>query len=266
MISAGAVMVPRDTYSDRHRPGADPERCDAEVITHTLRGPTMTNLTTAELMATVASAAVKATLVAAGGTPKTPTTPRPGHKPLSTPKTPKPPRRALTAADLAVAVHEAGHAIAGGVLGAELRNAIVGELRGGLKGQASFLDRPHGSDALIAFAGPWAQAKFMAGGRRPTQREFFAVLDTAGCFDQRVLTAAGGLHEGAAAQPILERCWPAVLTVARQLHRTGEVHHEDVCAALGITDGGGVTSVQLASIRSDCRAIPPFNAKTTATA
>lgn len=219
-----------------------------------------------ELIATVASAAVTATLAAAG-TLKTPKTPRPAHKPLSTPKTPKPVRREPVSRDaLAVCVHEAGHAVSGVVLGADFHTAIVGELRDGLKGQAFFYDRPHGSDVLIAYAGPWAEARFLAGGRRPTQREFYTVLDDHGCRDQRVLTAAGGFHAGADVELIIDRAWPSVLAVARQLHRTGEAHHEDVCAALGVTDGGGFTSVQLASLRSGGHTVPPFTARTPAPA
>lgn len=223
----------------------------------------MPDLTTAELLGVVAREVAHAVLTASGTPrkPPTPTTPRPGQKPLNTPK---PIRRALTASDLAVCVHEAGHAVAGVTLGAELRNAVVGELRGGLKGLTTYFGDtlPAHRKLEISYAGPWAQAKFQAGGRRPTQRQLFAVFDGHGCHDQRALVAGGGLHEGSSVQPLIDRCWPAVLTVARQLHLTGEVHHEDVCAALGVTDGGGMGSVQLASIRSGGR-VPPFMTTTT---
>ncbi|WKG01383.1 hypothetical protein [Mycolicibacterium sp. HK-90] len=224
----------------------------------------MTDMTTAQLVATVASAAVRATLAAAGGTRPTPiaAAPRPGQKPLSTPKPSTPPRREPMTVDrqaLAVAVHEAGHSVAAVALGAELRNTVVGELRDGLKGKTYYFadTMPQGRAPEFAYAGPWAEARWLAG-RRPSQRQLFAAFDGHGCRDQRVLTAAGGLHTGADVQPILERCWPAVLTVARQLHLTGEAHHDDVCAALGVTDGGGMTSVQLASLRSGGHQVPPF--------
>ncbi|WP_445168774.1 hypothetical protein ACTXG7_05275 [Mycolicibacterium sp. Dal123E01] len=226
----------------------------------------MTDLTTAELVATVASAAVKATLVAAGSTlstPKTPTAARPGHNPLSTATPVAPPRRALTAADLAVCVHEAGHAVAGVVLGGELRDALVFDLRhDGLRGLTRFHDCPDHLKTRVAYGGPWSEAKFQAGGRRPSQRELFAAMDGHGCRDQRALNAAGGTHEGASVQPIIDRTWPAILTVARQLRRLGEVHSEDVLKALGVRDGGGLTSTDLAEIRSGNRSVPPFNAKT----
>ncbi|BDB41984.1 hypothetical protein Mkiyose1088_13920 [Mycobacterium kiyosense] len=163
-------------------------------------------------------------------------------------------------AHLETCIHEAGHAVAGVVLGAELRNAVVVSSKvTGTEGLTTFSDRPHGTDALIAHAGPWAQARWLAG-RRPTQREFYAVLDTTGHKDSRVLTASGGMHTGADVVPLLTWCWPAVARTATQLHRTGEVYQADVLAALGITDGGGMTSVQLAAIRSRCREVPPIRA------
>lgn len=224
----------------------------------------------AGLMARVAAAAVKATLAASGGPrltpPKVTATPKPIRPALAPAKPVRPthPTRAASAEvdrdRLALAVHEAGHAVAGVVLGAELRNAyLVPEnikMPDGRKGEARFRARPHGTDERIVYAGPWAEAKFAVGGRRPTQQGFNAVMATSGVHDQRALTAAGGTHEGAAVQPIIERCWPAVMTLAKKLYKVGEVSHEDVCAALGITDGGGYYSKQLASLRSGCRSVP----------
>lgn len=175
-------------------------------------------------------------------------------------------KRPLTLADLTprerehleVCVHEAGHAVAGVTLGAQLRSAVVVASRvWGTDGLASFSDRPHGRDPEIAYAGPWAQARWRAG-RRPTQREVYAILDAGGYKDERVLIAAGGTHLGHFVQPVIERCWPAVIRVAQHLHRTGEALHADVCAALDITDGGGPTSSQLAGLRAGMRAVPPL--------
>lgn len=219
----------------------------------------------AELIATVASAAVRATLTAASGTRSTP---KHGHQPLSTPTPITPPRREPVPVDrdaLAVAIHEAGHAVSGVVLGADFHTAVVGELPGGLKGQAYFYDRPHGADPLISYAGPYAEARWLAGGRRPTQREFYTVLDGHGCRDRSVLTAAGGFHAGADVEPIVARCWPAVLTVARQLHLTGEVVREDVLAALGVDTTRPVAS-QLSNIRCGGQTVPAFAPRTPAPA
>lgn len=158
---------------------------------------------------------------------------------------------------LEVCVHEAGHAVAGVVLGAQLRSAVVSHSRvWGTDGLASFSDRPHGRDEEIAYAGPWSQARWRAGGRRPTQRQMFAILDGGGRRDCGVLSLAGGTHLGHAVQPVIERTWPAILRVAQQLYRTGEVLQDDVCKALGITDGGGPTSSQLAGLRAGMRPVP----------
>ncbi|CAN5223587.1 hypothetical protein BH11ACT6_BH11ACT6_05150 [soil metagenome] len=218
---------------------------------------------TAELVAAVASAAVQATLVAAGA-PKTPTTPRPSVK---MPSTPKPIKHALAVDrdQLAICVHEAAHAVSGTVLGAELRNAVVGELRDGLKGQTFFYDRPSGTDPQISYAGPYGEGKFLSGGRRPTQREFYNILGNRGCRDRKVLVAAGGIHTGADVELIVDRCWSSVLSLAGQLHRTGEVVREDVLRALGV-DTSRPAASQLANIRAGMQPVPPFNPKTPAPA
>lgn len=160
---------------------------------------------------------------------------------------------------LETCMHEAGHAVAGVALGAQLRNAVVTQSKvTGTQGLTAFYDRPHWRDPEIAYAGPWAQAKFRAGGRRPTQREMFALMDGCGRKDAIALSLAGGEHLGRSVTPLLARCWPAVIRTAQMLHRVGEVTQEDVLAALGITDGGGLTSAQLASLRSGFRPVPPL--------
>ena len=173
-------------------------------------------------------------------------------------------KRPLTRADLTdrerqhleMCVHEAGHAVAGVVLGAQLRTAVVSDSRvSGVEGLTSFSDRPHGRDPEIAYAGPWSQARWRAG-RRPTQREMLMLFDGGGHRDCGVLIAAGGTHLGHFVQPVVERTWPGILRVARQLYDTGEVLHADVCAALNITDGGGPSSSQLAGLRAGMRPVP----------
>ncbi|OKH80878.1 hypothetical protein EB75_18895 [Mycobacterium sp. ST-F2] len=177
----------------------------------------------------------------------------------TTPAPSAPPRRSPAdhRAHLALCVHEAAHAVAGVVLGADLRSAVVTSSRvSGNQGLTTFADRPHGTDVLIAYAGPFGQAKFLAGGRRPTQRALYALFDGGGRGDCGVLTASGGTHLGHDVIPVVNRAWPAVIRVAQRLDRTGEATHADVCAALGVTDGGGRTSAQLAGIRSGCRSVP----------
>ncbi|MCP9271148.1 hypothetical protein [Mycolicibacterium arenosum] len=161
---------------------------------------------------------------------------------------------------LETCVHEAAHAVLGVTFGGQLRSAAVSNSRvWGVEGLASFADTPHGRDPEIAYAGPWAQAKFRAGGRdnRPTQRQVLAILNRGGGYkDDRMLIASGGTHLGHFVTPLIERTWPAVMRVARRLYDTGEATHADVCAALGITDGGGPTSAQLAGLRSGMHRVP----------
>ena len=101
----------------------------------------------------------------------------------------------------------------------------------------------------ITYAGPWAEARWLAG-RRPSQRDVYPVLDTTGHFDDKALCAAGGTVTGARVVPQLTRCWPSVAKVAQKLYRDGEARHDAVCAALGLSDSGGPCSVELAMIRS----------------
>ena len=61
-----------------------------------------------------------------------------------------------------------------------------------------------------------------------------------------------------AVPPLLDRAWPAVVRVAQQLFITGEATHDDVLKALGITDGGGTSSSQIASRGAGSRWIPPI--------
>ncbi|MGV0648762.1 hypothetical protein ABVK35_10260 [Mycobacterium kansasii] len=178
-------------------------------------------------------------------------------------------KRPLTLADitpkerehLELCVHEAGHAVAGVVLGGQLRSAAVTNSRVmGVRGLTKFAETPHGRDPEIAYAGPWAQARWSAG-HRPSQRQMYALFDGGGRGDCDALSLAGGTYLGMSVTPLIERAWPAVIRVAQQLHRVGEVVQPDVLAALGVTDGGGPTSSQLAGLRSGCRSVPPLGAK-----
>jgi hypothetical protein len=90
------------------------------------------------------------------------------------------------------------------------------------------------------------------------QRRRWAVLAGGGRKDDQVLTAAGGVHTGHGGAELIEKCWPGVIRVAQALHRDGEVFQKDVLAALGITDHGGPTSAQLASLRAGFRPVPPL--------
>lgn len=151
---------------------------------------------------------------------------------------------------LRAAVHEAGHAVAATVLGGRIHTAVVGDgTAQGVLGRTDHDEVPAGYWPMITYAGPWAEARWLARGR-PTLHHVSDVLATTGHLDDRALSASGGHTEGAQVVPVLERCWPSVVTVAQKLILDGEVRHEDVCAALGLTDGGGSGSFELALIRS----------------
>lgn len=159
---------------------------------------------------------------------------------------------------LETCIHEAGHAVAATLLGGRIHAAAVGGgATFGVLGKTVHDDVPGGSWASIVYAGPWAQARWRAG-QRPTQREIYRVLDTTAQHDYRVLLASGGRQAvDQRLTNLLTRCWPGVVRVAQKLHRDGEATHADVLAALGITDGGGPGSVQLANLRAGLRDVPP---------
>lgn len=165
---------------------------------------------------------------------------------------------------LEMCVHEGSHCVAGAIYGAELRNAVVIRSRAfGVEGLTRFepVDFPNHANLAICYSGGYGQAKFRAGGGIPTARQIYDVFNTTGCKDAASLSLAGGEHLGHDAKPVIDRAWPAVIRVAQQLYRTAEIDQRAVLAALGITDGGGFTSVQLAAIRSRCRTVPPIRSK-----
>lgn len=161
---------------------------------------------------------------------------------------------------LETTVHEASHAVAGVRLGATLRSAMAFDNRlVGVLGRTRFepRDYPRERETEIAYSASYGQAKFRAGGhRRPTMREIDAVLRTTGHEDFGVLVAAGGTHTGTGVSLLIDRHWNAVIEIAKLLNKRGEVFHEDVCAALGITDGGGRTSLDISRLNSGATLAP----------
>lgn len=186
-------------------------------------------------------------------------------------------RRPLTWADLTpreqmglrLAVHESAHAIAGTLLGGRVRSAVVTESRvWGVDGLTTFEEIPRGSSPSVAYAGPWGEARWLEG-RRPSQRLMRALMGGSGHGDHRAICAAAASADvynysntsaeaRLAVPPLLERAWPAVINLAKKIHRDGEAIHDDVCTALGITDGGGPGSSQLASLKAGLRSVPPI--------
>ena len=65
-------------------------------------------------------------------------------------------------------------------------------------------DVPEGAGPQVTYAGPWAEARWLAGGR-PTHRDIYPILATTGHRDDKALSASGGLTEGVRVVPLLER-------------------------------------------------------------
>lgn len=115
------------------------------------------------------------------------------------------------------------------------------------------------AQALVAHAGPWAEARFDAG-RRPTVREIDRAYIRSGHGDAALVAAAGGsIHADVArAEKIIEDQWPAVLRLARRIARDGYGTHWHALAELGFPagDAGGPTSFTLSCIKAGMRPAP----------
>lgn len=157
---------------------------------------------------------------------------------------------------LGVCVHEAGHAVWAVLSGGRVFSAAVVNSRTiGLRGTTFCADLSRAFDASTALAGPFAEARWRAG-RTPTAAQVDAALRRSGGHsavrsDRDVLTASGGMD----AVPssfywLMERCWPAVVAVAKTLVRGGEVVHDDVCAALGLSADEARHPYELAVLKS----------------
>lgn len=157
---------------------------------------------------------------------------------------------------LGLAVHEAAHAVVGVLNGANVERATLTD--DGQDGTCNFTADSFVRDvsryrrALVAAAGPAAAAIF-AHNDTPTARQLDAQL---GAADREELRLAA-LHSYTsadeqlwAALPVVRRHWRSIGTLAAQMFAGHEIDHDDILAALGITDGGGPGSAQMATIRS----------------
>lgn len=162
--------------------------------------------------------------------------------------------------ELRTCFHESGHAVACALYGGQIHRAVV--LRPGSlaasgahhSGMTSYVANPEHRRTEVTFAGIYAEARWTAG-PHPAAASLRASMCTNGDDDRKLRRALafGNAGTGAAVVPMLERCWPAVVTLARRLFRDSEAGHDDVLAALGVTDGGGPGSFQLANIRAGMR-------------
>lgn len=156
------------------------------------------------------------------------------------------------------AVHEAGHAVAAVALGGQIERGFVllpGQESDGCAGAVIMAAMPLGNaKPQIAYAGPWAQARFRASGRRPTPQEVGAAMSSSGRRDRAMCRTSSG-SEGREVIGLLDRCWPAVISLAATL-AGGEIRHEHVTAALGLSNDEQHHAFELANLRAGMRGVP----------
>ncbi|MBF9319826.1 hypothetical protein [Mycobacteroides chelonae] len=164
-------------------------------------------------------------------------------------------RQELEVFDLAT--HESAHAIRGLLLGGEIDRAAVYSGRVTPTHGTTRFRRAFDRDSIppVAHAGPWAQARWLAGDR-PTPGQVDAILADGGRCDHDQLlhayAASGGWAavDHAAEDRLLARCWPSVLSLAARMFQKVEINHLDVLAALGLdrdTSAFGLASIKAGS-------------------
>ncbi|MDV7174231.1 hypothetical protein R4144_12765 [Gordonia amicalis] len=140
------------------------------------------------------------------------------------------------------AVHEAGHAVAATIFGGRIERAELEPAR------TTYAHVPAERWAEITFAGPWASARYAAGGPPSSMHLRAAMAEHQS--DAHALTAAGDYRPREVPRH-LSTCWGGVIALARRIYVEGSAGHEDVLAALQLpTDRGDDLGVELASIRA----------------
>lgn len=154
---------------------------------------------------------------------------------------------------LATACHEAAHAVIAAAYGAVIDRAVVlppGATDADHLGKVTYISMPGRAEHPTMIGGSYFHSRFLVG-RKPTLAEVRAVLESNGCKDFAALRASGvHVPDLTRYSTLFEYVSPAVVELARKLYLTGEADHADVMKVLGITDGGGETSAQVAHLRS----------------
>lgn len=164
-------------------------------------------------------------------------------------------RSGVSPTRVALALHEAGHAVVGAVYGATTELATLSaDSSHGLCtftadgfGPSAHAYRPH-----IAAAGAVAAA-MLAHGPRPALHHIDRHLHGPDRHELHTMSLSTMQPMSAsllAVRPLVHQCWDAIADLATGLYFGDEISHADVCSALGLTDGGGPASMQLALLRS----------------
>lgn len=128
---------------------------------------------------------------------------------------------------LAVAFHEAGHAIAAVLAGGHIAEVVLtGDPE--TPGRCTYSGVSADAERGVTYAGAFAEVRHHHGPYPPLV-EIRAALS--GTCDGEALTATGGLAREV--EPLLSAVWPAVRTLAADLFRDGRAGHDAVLAALG---------------------------------
>ncbi|GAA1462692.1 M50 family metallopeptidase [Williamsia maris] len=155
-----------------------------------------------------------------------------------------------------IAFHEAGHAVATVLSGGRVGMARIVDNDPTTIGMCETYDHHERDDALIAWAGPYAEALARWGdkGRPDVRTGLLQVLAASGRRDQSVIDLAkmrdvGYSDDHRTIEKHLKTCWRAVGDVATALI-DGPVTHTDVTRALGLSSDPEVSAHQLHLIRA----------------
>jgi len=144
---------------------------------------------------------------------------------------------------VAVAFHEAGHAVAGVLAGGRVEVAeVYATVHNGEHGRVTLTGLPADGERATAYSGPWGQARWKFG-PRPRIDQVRAVLASTGSCDHAALIAAGG-GLPREVEPMLEVVWPAVRELAAVLFRDGRAGHDAVLAALGAASDADIPLIK----------------------
>ncbi|MGV9713337.1 hypothetical protein ACWDTI_22035 [Gordonia sp. NPDC003424] len=152
---------------------------------------------------------------------------------------------------LAAALHESAHAIAGFVCGLDVERVRLFPNNPRHAGACEFARHPGGTPPLVAYAGTVAELRWTLG-CRPSAYQVSARLDTHR--EDRAIVASAGTFDLDHARGLVDRCWPAVTTLARSLYVHGEVGEGDVIKALRVPPGPAGDRY-VAELRSGYRAV-----------